>query len=39
MRVSVPNIGKLTVQEGEDVGLTWADTDIRVLNKEQPHGH
>ncbi|WP_417276637.1 ABC transporter ATP-binding protein [Castellaniella sp.] len=39
MRVSVPNIGKLTVQEGEDIGLTWADTDIRVLNKEQPHGH
>ena len=34
LRVSVPNIGPVTVGEGDSIGLTWDDTDLRVLDKD-----
>lgn len=37
LRISLPNIGHLAVAEGEPVGVTWNDADLRVLDKEPRH--
>jgi putative spermidine/putrescine transport system ATP-binding protein len=35
--VSRPNDGSMPPDEGADVGLEWADDDLRVLDQDRPH--
>lgn len=37
LRVSVPNVGLVTVGEGDRIGLIWDDADLRVLDTESHH--
>ena len=37
LRVSMPNVGLMTVGEGDRIGVQWDDADLRVLDTESHH--
>jgi putative spermidine/putrescine transport system ATP-binding protein len=39
LHVAQPNHGAPPPEEGREVGLSWMDDDLRVLNQEYRHGH
>ncbi|MDQ7913327.1 ABC transporter ATP-binding protein [Pseudomonas sp. 102515] len=39
VNLTQPNLGAPPPLEGEEVGLTWLDDDLRLLGREVSHGH
>ncbi|SAL83461.1 ABC transporter [Caballeronia terrestris] len=39
LRVAQPNYGAPPPSEGNEVGVAWSDNDLRILGRENAHGH